>query len=193
MSVPENLNVYVSGLLFLLGAYLFALYLGLIVWTLRDIRARSRDVLAHIMAPLLVAVFTLPGLLIYYLLRPQTTLAEEYERSLAEEAILQDLDEQRICPGCRQSVESDFIVCPTCHHQLRLRCVDCGRLVSPRWDVCPYCGVFREQDDEALASDGIGGPAHVTALDSLDLDLGEVRSSSERRAAAEVPRSQRRF
>ena len=69
--MPElaNLNVYVSALLFVLGAYLLALYVGLIVWTYRDVRARSRDVLAHITAPLLVAVFTLPGLLVYVLLR----------------------------------------------------------------------------------------------------------------------------
>ena len=146
ITLPTNLDVYISAALFVVGAYLFALYMGLIVWTFRDIRARSRDVLAQIMATLLVALFTLPGLLVYWLLRPHTTLAEEYERELAEEALLQDLQEQRVCPECHRRVESDFIVCPNCHHQLRLRCVGCGRLLSPNWDVCPYCGLFREQE-----------------------------------------------
>lgn len=146
MTLPANLDVYISALLFVLGAYFLALYLGLIVWTYRDIRSRSRDILAHILAPLLVAVFTLPGLLVYVLLRPHTTLAEDYERSLAEEAILQDLDEQRVCPECRQRVEADFVICPSCHHQLRVRCVDCGRLLNLSWDVCPYCGLYREPE-----------------------------------------------
>lgn len=144
MTLPANLSVYISALLFVLGAYFFALYLGMIVWAVRDIRSRSRDVLAHILTALLVAVFTLPGLLVYWLLRPHETLAEAYERSLAEQSVLRDLDEQRVCPGCQQQVEPEFIVCPNCHTQLRLRCVGCGRLLDPDWDVCPYCGLLRE-------------------------------------------------
>lgn len=145
MTLPSDLNLYISAAMFFLGAYIFALYLGMIVWTVRDIRSRSRDMLAQIMATLLVAVFNVPGLLIYILLRPHTTLAEEYERSLAEEAILQELEDRRVCPGCRQRIEPDFVVCPNCHQQLRLRCVDCGRLLNPNWDVCPYCGRFRDE------------------------------------------------
>ncbi|GAI31437.1 unnamed protein product, partial [marine sediment metagenome] len=37
MTLPPNLSVYISAALFVLGAYVFALYLGLIVWTFRDI------------------------------------------------------------------------------------------------------------------------------------------------------------
>ena len=145
MTLPPSLSVYISAALFVLGAYVAALYVGLIVWTFRDIHARSRDVLAQIMAVLLVALFTLPGLVVYLLLRPHNTLAEEYERSLAEEAILQDLSERRVCPGCQRRVKPDYIICPYCHEQLRLRCVGCGRLLQPSWDVCPYCGLYREQ------------------------------------------------
>ncbi len=149
MTLPANLNVYISAGLFVIGAYIMALYVGLIVWTFRDIRARSRDVLAYILAPLLVALFTLPGLLIYMLLRPHDELAEQYERSLTEEAILQSLEERRVCPGCQRRVEADFVVCPYCHQQLHLRCVGCGRLLDPNWDVCPYCGLYRDQQADA--------------------------------------------
>ncbi len=150
MTLPANLSAYVSAALFVLGAYLFALYAGSIVWAFRDIRSRSRDLLAQIMATLLVAVFTLPGLLVYLLVRPPNTLAEEYERSLAEEAMLQDLEESRICPSCERRIEKDFVVCPYCHHQLRMRCVGCGRLLNPTWDVCPYCGLYRDQGDDTI-------------------------------------------
>ncbi|MHB1356661.1 MAG: zinc ribbon domain-containing protein [Anaerolineae bacterium] len=140
MTLPPNLNVYVSAALFVLGAYIFALYAGLVIWTFRDIHARSRDVLGQIMATLLVAVFILPGLLIYVLVRPRTTLADTYERDLAEEAMLKDLEQKRACPKCQRRVEADFVICPHCKEQLKLRCVLCERLVNPEWDICPYCG-----------------------------------------------------
>jgi RNA polymerase subunit RPABC4/transcription elongation factor Spt4 len=161
MTLPANLNVYISALLFVLGAYLFAVYLGLVVWAFKDVHARTRDVLGQIMATLLVAIFTLPGLLVYVLLRPRTTLAEEYERSLAEESLLQELEERRICPTCQRRIEPDFVVCPNCHHALRRRCVSCGRLLNPNWDVCPYCGVYHDQDEraEAKSAKGNGGAA----------------------------------
>jgi len=150
ITLPAQLGQYISIALFVLGAYLLALYVGLIVWTFRDIHGRTRDVLGQIMATLLVAVFTLPGLLVYMLLRPHETLAERHERDLAEEAILQDLEEQRVCPQCRRRVEPDFVVCPTCHHQLRIPCDVCGRLLQPDWDICPYCGTKRAPLEETL-------------------------------------------
>jgi RNA polymerase subunit RPABC4/transcription elongation factor Spt4 len=166
MTLPANLNVYISTVLFVLGAYLFAVYLGLVVWTFKDIHARTRDVLGQIMATLLVAIFTLPGLLVYVLLRPHTTLAEEYERSLAEESLLQELEERRICPTCQRRIEPDFVVCPNCHHALRRRCVSCGRLLNPNWDVCPYCGVYHDQDEraEVKSAKGNGGAATPLAV-----------------------------
>lgn len=159
VKLPPNLNVYITVALFILGAYLFALYAGLIVWTIRDIRSRSRDVLAHILATLLVAVFTFPGWLVYLLVRPHTTLAEEYDRSLVEEAMLQDLEERHVCPGCRRRVEADFLLCPYCHRELRARCTSCGRLLNLNWDVCPYCGLTRpklkkHEREKALTSRG---------------------------------------
>lgn len=149
MTLPANTSVYISAALFVLGAYVAALYIGLLVWTFRDAHARSRDMLAQILATLLVALFTIPGLIVYLLLRPHTTLAEEYERNLAEEAILQELEDRRICPDCQHRVDPDFVVCPYCHYQLRLRCVGCGRLLNPQWEVCPYCGLYREQPGES--------------------------------------------
>jgi RNA polymerase subunit RPABC4/transcription elongation factor Spt4 len=147
MTLPPNLNVYVSAALFVVGAYIFALYAGLIIWTFRDIHARSRDLLGQIMATLLVAVFTLPGLLVYVLVRPRTTIADSYERDLAEEALLKDLEQKRACPKCQRQVEADFIICPYCKEQLQLRCVSCERLLNPEWDICPYCGHMAEVNE----------------------------------------------
>ncbi|MBC7239378.1 MAG: zinc ribbon domain-containing protein [Chloroflexi bacterium] len=180
MPLPANLNVYISAFLFIMGAYLVALYAGLIVWTARDIRARSRDLLAQIMAILLVAVFNVPGLIIYLLMRPHSKLAEEYERSLVEEAVLHDLEERHTCPECQHYVEPDFIICPYCLHQLKLRCEGCGRLLNPTWQVCPYCGRFRDKVEESHSQ-------RAETLSSLEGPIAEPALAPEGRTTPEDP------
>lgn len=171
MTLPANLNVYLSAALFVLGAYVLALYVGLLVWTARDVHARTRDVLGQIMAVLLVAVFTLPGLLVYMLLRSHTTVADEYERSLAEESLLQDLEERRVCPECHRRTEPDFLVCPHCRHELHVRCGHCDRLLRPSWELCPYCGVARGALGE---SDGLARVPSGTATRDAPTNAAEA-------------------
>ena len=67
-------------------------------------RSRSRDTFAQLGSLLLVALLTIPGLIIYLLIRPRETLSEAYERSLEEEALLQEIEEKPTCPGCGQRV-----------------------------------------------------------------------------------------
>ncbi len=123
-----------------LGAMTAAFWLALVIWTFRDMRARSRDIFAQILAALLVAVLFLPGWVIYWMLRPKETLAEAYERSLEEEALLQGIEEVLVCPGCGTRVSGEFVVCPNCHTKLKKPCQTCGRALNLRWGVCPYCG-----------------------------------------------------
>jgi hypothetical protein len=136
----ERLTDVVLITMAFLGAFLAALWLAMVIWTFRDIRSRTRDIFAQILAALVVAILNLPGLLIYFILRPPETLAEAYTRSLEEEALLQGIEEADRCPGCGQRTSPDFIVCPTCHTKLKKACAHCGRGLQLRWTVCPYCG-----------------------------------------------------
>ena len=123
-----------------LAAYFVALWIAAIWWTFRDIRARTNDFLLQLAATLLVTVFSLPGLLIYFILRPPRTLAELYEESLAEEAMLQEIQVQSACPACKQHAEPDYIFCPWCQTRLKRLCMRCERPLLLRWRNCPYCG-----------------------------------------------------
>lgn len=122
------------------GAFLAALWLSLIIWTYRDIRSRARDPLARILSVLVVAVLTLPGIVIYLILRPQRTLEEEYQHTLEEEALLHAIEDASLCPGCGRRVKDPWMVCPSCHTKLKKKCRQCGELMELPWNICPYCG-----------------------------------------------------
>ena len=133
----SGLTLVLSGLA---GAFLVALWLALVIWTYRDMRSRHRDRLVHILAALMVALLNLPGVLVYLILRPARTLEEEYQQTLEEEALLQSIEDQSVCPGCERHTREDWLVCPSCQTKLRKTCHSCGRLMELPWNICPYCG-----------------------------------------------------
>lgn len=122
------------------AAFLVALWLALVFWTYRDIKARARDPLSRILAVLVVAVLFLPGILIYLILRPAHTLEDEYQQTLEEEALLQAIEESPLCPGCGRRIKDNWLICPNCHTKLRKNCYQCGKLMELPWNICPFCG-----------------------------------------------------
>ena len=138
--ILESIPFYLTILSTICGGLTVALIGGIAIWTFRDIRARSRDVLAQILATLLVITLPIIGLVVYLMLRPRETLADAYERSLEQEALLQAIEEPEICPGCGQRVRGDYLYCPSCHTRLKSACPECGRPLHLRWSLCPYCG-----------------------------------------------------
>ncbi len=122
------------------GAFVMAFWLAIVIWTWRDIRARSSDMFAAVLAIVLVAIFPLVGLLLYLLLRPKETLAEAYDRALEEEALLRGIEEQLVCPNCNRVVEKTWRFCAYCHTQVKKDCPTCGQLLELGWTLCPYCG-----------------------------------------------------
>ena len=153
MELPANIQTIIGSILALLGAYAALFLIALVIWTFRDIRSRTRDILQQILATLLVLVFNVPGLVLYFILRPQYTLDEAYEHALGQEALLQDIEERYICPSCKRKAQADFLICPYCHAELRKRCPNCERLINLNWEVCPYCGQEQSESREQTESE----------------------------------------
>lgn len=136
----EDVGKILLAVIAFISAFTAAFWMSLVIWTFRDMRLRSRDIFAQLLASLVVLIFGPLGMLIYLILRPQETLADAYARTLEEEALLQDITkEQPVCPECKHRIEADFIICPACHTELRKPCPHCGRLMLMRWEICPYC------------------------------------------------------
>ena len=188
IQIPSFVTTIFQLLLAFGGAFLIALWIGLIVWTFRDMRSRSRDVFAIVLATLMVVIFGPLGLIIYFLLRPPVTLAELYERSLEEEALLQDLEERPHCPGCSRQVKDEWILCPDCHTTLKKICPNCQNGLHLNWNVCPFCGTHEATLSANQNYDGQGGQLVVeTAAVSVDTHPMDVELQPEQPELVEQP------
>lgn len=181
----QDLTGIGTALIAYLGLVGIICWVAMVFWTFRDMRARSRDMLAQILMAVVVALLTIPGLLIYLFLRPRETLAESYERSLEEEALLQEIEEKPVCPGCKQRVREDWLACPHCHTRLAKPCTRCGRTLELSWDICPYCttATVPSLGPEAVDSSARGGTAAQEAW-MAPASAETPRTRSARRAAA---------
>lgn len=133
-------NNLILGLTAWAVAFLIALWISLMLWTYRDIRARVRDPLIRVLAVLIVALLFLPGIVVYLILRPARTLEDEYQHSLEEEALLQSIEDTPLCPGCGRRIRESWSICPNCYTKLKKPCHQCGKLMELPWNLCPFCG-----------------------------------------------------
>ena len=128
----------------LIVIYAVLLWLGTAYWAFRDMQARTENPILPYFAAALIIFFTpllfVFAVVLYLIVRPRETMAEVYERSLAEESLLAEVEKNQLCPTCRDRVESDWLVCPNCRTRLHRVCSSCGRLTEPEWSICAYCG-----------------------------------------------------
>jgi len=137
---PATVKNFLLVLTGFAAAFTAALWLSLLIWTYRDIRQRARDPLARILAVLIVAILFLPGILIYLILRPGQTLDDEYQHTLEEEALLQSIEDNPLCPGCGKRIQNEWVACPKCYTKLKKTCHQCGNPMELPWNLCPFCG-----------------------------------------------------
>ena len=148
------------------GAFLFAFWVAMGIWTFNDIRQRSRDWLTIILACLLVLIFPIIGWILYLMIRPKQTLADVYDRALEEEALLREIEETLACSTCGIPIKDGWNYCPNCHAQLQYACTNCGALVRQEWDICVTCGT----PQQSIASRAVSTAASSRLPDSGQLD-----------------------
>ncbi len=194
MTLPslETFIGYFTIFFAVMGALLAAVWISLVVWTFRDMRARSRDPFAQLLAAVVVAALPGAGLLVYLILRPPETLVEAYERALEEEALLQEIEERPACPGCSRTVDSRWVLCPHCHTRLRKICRDCNSLMELQWNLCPFCGnqhIDLYQAGPLLDSEGIIAPDSIAVLEDSDNGEGELVEDDDQPETQELASS----
>jgi len=134
----------VHFIIFSIVVYLFVAWLAAAYWAFRDMHERSENpVLPYIAAAIILLptpfLFVL-GVVIYRVIRPAERLGEVYERNLAEEALLAEVEAVKTCRNCDRRVNEEWIICPWCRTRLNRVCPNCEKLVGLDWTLCAWCG-----------------------------------------------------
>jgi RNA polymerase subunit RPABC4/transcription elongation factor Spt4 len=143
--------------------YAVILWLSAAYWAYRDMQVRSDNPVLPYLAAALIVLFTpvlfLFGVLIYRVVRPPEKIAEVYERNLAEEALLAEVEAIHTCPGCHRRIHDEWIICPSCRTRLNRVCPTCSRLVGLDWSLCAWCGRDFERADRPAFEPSAAKPA----------------------------------
>jgi RNA polymerase subunit RPABC4/transcription elongation factor Spt4 len=134
--------------------YFVILWLAAAYWAFRDMQLRTENPILPYLAASLIIVFTpifFPlAVFVYRIIRPQEKIGEIYERNLAEEALLAEVEAVKSCPTCARRINEEWIICPTCRTRLNRVCPNCSRLVGLDWSLCAWCGKDFERRDQPM-------------------------------------------
>jgi len=150
-----------------IAVYLIILWLAGAYWAFRDMQQRTENPILPYVAASFIIIFTpifFPlAIFVYKIIRPHEKIGEVYERNLAEEALLAEVEAIKSCPTCARRVNEEWIICPTCRTRLNRVCPNCSRLVGLDWSLCAWCGKDFERPAAAIAASA-GRPAQITPL-----------------------------
>jgi RNA polymerase subunit RPABC4/transcription elongation factor Spt4 len=139
-----------------IGIYLVILWLATAYWAFRDMQQRSDNAILPYLAAAGIILFTplffVFAYWIYKVVRPHEKIGEVWERNLAEEALLAEVESIHHCPGCERRIDDEWIICPSCRTRLKRVCPNCSRLVGMDWSLCAWCGKDFERREVPAAA-----------------------------------------
>jgi RNA polymerase subunit RPABC4/transcription elongation factor Spt4 len=154
-----------------IGIYLVILWLATAYWAFRDMQQRSDNAILPYLAAAFIILFTplffVFAFWFYKIVRPHEKIGEVWERNLAEEALLAEVESVHHCPGCERRIDDEWIICPSCRTRLKRVCPNCSRLVGMDWSLCAWCGKdFERREAPAAAMTAL--PASREATGRID-------------------------
>jgi RNA polymerase subunit RPABC4/transcription elongation factor Spt4 len=141
------------------GVYLVILWLATAYWAFRDMQQRSDNAILPYLAAAFIILFTpiffIFAFWVYKIVRPHEKIGEVWERNLAEEALLAEVESIHHCPGCERRIDDEWIICPNCRTRLKRVCPNCSRLVGMDWSLCAWCGKDFERREAPAAIEAL--------------------------------------
>ena len=142
-----------------IGVYLVILWLATAYWAFRDMQQRSDNAILPYLAAAFIILFTpiffIFAFWFYKIVRPHEKIGEVWERNLAEEALLAEVESIHHCPGCERRIDDEWIICPNCRTRLKRVCPNCSRLVGMDWSLCAWCGKDFERRETPAAIEAL--------------------------------------
>jgi hypothetical protein len=128
----------------MMGVGLLLFWLVVIWWVISDTRERFASKWAQFVVVAIVVLLPLFGFLIYLIVRPRTTTEEDEMLDLERRYLKFEAAGLGDCPSCGLELMPNFVYCPRCGRELRVKCASCEIYLEPNWMVCPFCGNHRE-------------------------------------------------
>jgi RNA polymerase subunit RPABC4/transcription elongation factor Spt4 len=176
-----------------IGLYLVILWLASAYWAFRDMQQRSDNaILPYIAAAgiiLFTPIFFILAVWIYKIVRPHEKIGEVWERNLAEEALLAEVESIHHCPSCERRIDDEWIICPNCRTRLKRVCPNCSRLVGMDWSLCAWCGKDFERREAPAAMEAL--PNGRDATGRIAAPAMSVATAGAGAAPAALPSSVR--
>src|SRR3954463_537458 len=165
-----------------IGLYLVILWLATAYWAFRDMQQRSDNAILPYLAAAFIILFTpiffIFAFWFYKIVRPHEKIGEVWERNLAEEALLAEVESIHHCPGCDRRIDDEWIICPNCRTRLKRVCPNCSRLVGMDWSLCAWCGKDFERRDVPAAAAVEALPRGRDATDRISATTANPASAS---------------
>jgi len=181
-------NPIVEFAIQMVAVYFVILWLAAAYWAFRDMQLRSENPILPYIASALIVLFTpvffVFGIIVYRIVRPQERIGEVYERNLAEEALLAEVEAIHTCPACHRLINDEWIICPSCRTRLSRVCANCGRLVGLDWSLCAWCGRDFERTDLAAYVPVSGGLPDLDRLDAPTTAASAPKTGSAARSGS---------
>lgn len=108
---------------------LLVVWIFVIVWVYRDAERRGMN---GVLWALLVFIGNLIGLLIYLIVRSNSTASSREEPSTQSSF--------QKCPNCQLPLSPSYLFCPNCGANLQPVCPQCKKPTEKGWKACPHCG-----------------------------------------------------
>jgi hypothetical protein len=107
---------------------------------------------------LFTPIFFPLAIFVYKIVRPHEKIGETYERNLAEEALLAEVEAIKSCPTCARRVERGVDHLSDVRTRLNRVCPNCSRLVGLDWSLCAWCGKDFERPPPPWPARPAAGP-----------------------------------
>jgi hypothetical protein len=146
LSFLENLAFIDFGFILQVIFGMFAALWGFtVLWVWSDSGERTTSVFFRLIVTLFVLPFNIPGLIIYYLIRPPLTIEEVYWSELERKYLVYETADLNDCPRCEEALMPGFNNCPNCGYVVKIKCPGCSVMVDRNHKYCQFCGEQNRQ------------------------------------------------
>ncbi|GEM_PF-3746358 len=120
--------------------FLISLVIG--AWIIDDSYKRFDNKNLAIFIGVSLSLTSIFGLIIYTIIRPDTTSVERAKLLTFEELELSRLG-SKSCVFCKKEIPIDSVFCFSCGKAVATECPNCKSLIEIKWNYCKKCGASK--------------------------------------------------